>query len=163
LVAPPRCSLDTRPGGESVYPENNREVMPKPCLESEQTKETNPSTHPRAVQNAWTIQNRYSRRYAMIYICPIVSLSNGRRLTGLRDLRPWDKKRGYTEGGGGVRLAGSCRVGAVARRRGAGRPVATRKTTGVTEVLRLGSDGLCSAKKEHTGSIQKFGSTSPAR
>jgi len=28
-AAPPRCSPNTRPGGEIVYPENNREVMPK--------------------------------------------------------------------------------------------------------------------------------------
>ena len=51
-------------------------------------------------------------------------------------------------GGGGVRLAGPWRVGAVARRCGAGRPTAERKAIGVTEVLQLRSDGLFSAKKE---------------
>jgi hypothetical protein len=35
---------------ESVYPENNREVMSKLCLGSKQNMETNPSTHPQAVQ-----------------------------------------------------------------------------------------------------------------
>jgi hypothetical protein len=34
---------------------------------------------------------------------------------------------------------------------------------GVTEVLRLGFDGLFSTKKEHTGLIENFGRTSPAR
>ena len=56
-------------------------------------------------------------------------------------------------GGGGVRLAGPWRVGAVARQRGAGRPAVARNTIGVAEVLRLGFDGLFSAKKEHTGLI----------
>jgi hypothetical protein len=52
----------------------------------------------------------------------------------------------------------------VARRRGAGRPAAARKTIRVAEVLRLGSDRLFSAKKkEHTGLIENFGRTSPAR
>jgi hypothetical protein len=45
-----------------------------------------PSMHPRAVQSSWTIRNRYGHRYAEICIFPTVSLSNGRRLTGLRDL-----------------------------------------------------------------------------
>ena len=36
-----RCSPDTRPARESVYPENNREVMPKVCLGPERTMETN--------------------------------------------------------------------------------------------------------------------------
>jgi hypothetical protein len=58
---------------------------------------------------------------------------------------------------------GPWRVGAVARRRGAGRPAAARKTIRVAEVLRLGSDGLFSEKKEHTGLIENFGRTSPAR
>ena len=72
---------------KSAYPENNREVMLKLYLGPEQTMETNPSTHLRAIQKTWTIQNRYGHRYAKIYIPPTVSLSNGRCLTGLRDLR----------------------------------------------------------------------------
>ena len=71
---------------KSAYPENNWEVMPKLYLGLEQTIETNPSTHPRAVQKMWTIRNRYGHRYAKICIPPTISLSNGRRLTGLRDL-----------------------------------------------------------------------------
>ena len=63
-------------------------------------------------------------------------------------------------GGGGVRLAGTCRVDAVARQRGAGRAAVARNTIGVAEVLRLGSDGLFSAKKEHTGLIENFDRTS---
>jgi len=78
----------------SVYPENNREVMPKLYLGPERNMETNPSTHPQAVQKTWTIQNRYGRRYAKICIPPTVSLSDGRRLTGLRDLRPLYEKEG---------------------------------------------------------------------
>jgi len=66
-------------------------------------------------------------------------------------------------GGGGVRLAGPWRVGAVARQRGAGRPAVARNTIGVAEVLRLGSNGLFSAKKEHTGLIENFDRTSPTR
>jgi hypothetical protein len=62
LAAPPRCSPDTRPGRESVYPENNGEVMPKLHLRSEQNMETNTSTHPQAVQKMWTIENRYSHK-----------------------------------------------------------------------------------------------------
>ena len=66
-------------------------------------------------------------------------------------------------GGGGVRLAGPWQVDAVARQRGAGRPVVARNTIGVAEVLRLGSNGLFSAKKEHTGLIENFDRTSPTR
>jgi hypothetical protein len=40
-AAPPRCSPDTRPARESVYLENNREVMPKVCLGPKRTMETN--------------------------------------------------------------------------------------------------------------------------
>ena len=43
----------------------------------------------------WTVRNRYGCRYAKICIFPTVSLSNGRRLTRLRDLRPWYGKRLY--------------------------------------------------------------------
>ena len=39
-------------------------------------------------------------------------------------------------------------VGAVVRRRGAGRPTVARKAIGVADVLRLRSDGLFFAKKE---------------
>ena len=53
-----------------------------------------PSTHPPAVQKTWTIRNRYDYRYAKICIFPTVSLSNGRRLARLRDIRTWYGKRG---------------------------------------------------------------------
>jgi len=66
-------------------------------------------------------------------------------------------------GGGRVRLAGPWRVGAVARQHGAGRSAVARNTIGVAEVLQLGSDGLFSAKKEHTGLIENFDRTSPTR
>ena len=46
-----------------------------------------PSTHPRAVQKTWTIRNRYGYRHAKSCIFLTVSLSNGRRLTGLRALQ----------------------------------------------------------------------------
>ena len=45
-------------------------------------------------------------------------------------------------------LAGPWWVGAVARRRGAGRPTAARRAIGVAELLWLCSDGLFSTKKE---------------
>ena len=66
-----------------MYPENNRGVMLKHRLGPERTMETNPSTHPRAVQKMWTIRNRYGHRYAEIHIPPTVSISDGRRLTRL--------------------------------------------------------------------------------
>jgi hypothetical protein len=56
--------------------------MPKLYLELEQNMETNPSTHPWAVQKMDNL-NRYSYTYAKIYILLTVSLSNGRRLTEL--------------------------------------------------------------------------------
>ena len=56
--------------------------------------ETKPATHPRAVQKTWTIRNRYDYIYAKICIFPTVSLSNGRRLTRLRDIRTSNEKRG---------------------------------------------------------------------
>jgi hypothetical protein len=66
-----------------------QEVMPKLCLKSDQNMETDSSTDPRAVQITWTIRNRYSRRYEQKCIPPAISLSNGRLLTRLRDLRPY--------------------------------------------------------------------------
>jgi len=56
--------------------------------------ETKPATHPRAVQKTWTIRNRYGYIYAKICIFPTVSLSNGRRLTRLRDIWTSNEKRG---------------------------------------------------------------------
>ena len=53
-----------------------------------------PSTHPRAIQKMWTIRNRYGYRYAKICIFPSVSLSNGRRLARLHDIRTWYGKKG---------------------------------------------------------------------
>jgi hypothetical protein len=87
-----------------VYPENNRDVVPKLYLGSEQTMETNSSTHPQAVQKMWMIQNRYGYRYAKVYTPPTISLSNRRRLIGLR--KQARRENIYTKGGGGVRLAG---------------------------------------------------------
>jgi hypothetical protein len=118
-----------------VYPENNREVVLKLGLGSEQTMETNPSTHPQAVQKTWMIQNRYGYRYAKVCTPPTVSLSNGRRLIGLHERA--GRENIYTKGGGGVRLEGPWRLGAVVRRRGAGRLETTRKMTGVRQVLLL--------------------------
>ena len=92
-AAPPCCSPDTRPARESVYPENNRGVMPKHRLGPERTMETNPSTHPRTVQKMWTIRNRNARRYAKICIPPKISLSDGRRLTGLHQSTTTDKRK----------------------------------------------------------------------
>ena len=56
-----------------------------------------PSTHHRAVQITWTIRPRYGHRYVYIYIFRTVSVSNGRRLTGLRELRiEYENKVLYT-------------------------------------------------------------------
>ena len=49
--------------------------------------ETNPIYAPRAVQKTWTVQNRYGRTYAKFCIFPFISISNGRCLTRLRDIR----------------------------------------------------------------------------
>jgi hypothetical protein len=68
---------------ESVYLENNREVVPKLCLGSKQNMETNPSTYSRAVQKTWIIRNKNGHRYAKICIPPIISVLDGRRLTRL--------------------------------------------------------------------------------
>jgi hypothetical protein len=75
-----------------VYPKNNKEVVPKLHLGSEQNMETNSSTHPRSVQKIWTIRNRYDRRYAKTYIPPTISLSDGRCLTRLRAGYDHDKE-----------------------------------------------------------------------
>ena len=66
-----------------MYPKNNREVVPKLHLRSEQNMETNPSTHPWAVEKIWTIQSRYGHSYAEIRIPPTVSILDRRRLTWL--------------------------------------------------------------------------------
>ena len=52
------------------------------------------STHTRAVQKTWTIRNRYDQIHTVICMPPTVSLSDGRRLTWLRDLRPRYAKEG---------------------------------------------------------------------
>jgi len=52
------------------------------------------STHPQVVQKTWTIRNRYGYRYAKVCIFPTVSLSNGRCLARLRDIRTWYGKKG---------------------------------------------------------------------
>jgi len=66
-----------------VYLKNNREVVPKLHLGSEQNMKTNPSTHPQAVKKTWTIQNRYGYSYVEIHIAQTVSVSDGRHLTRL--------------------------------------------------------------------------------
>src|SRR6185295_5579426 len=82
-AAPPRCSPDTRPEREIVYPENNGEVMPRLCLGWELIMVTiriyASSGCPNNVDNSKEIQ---------LQICKdphisIVSLPNGRRLTRL--------------------------------------------------------------------------------
>jgi hypothetical protein len=88
LVAPPRCSPNTHPVRESVYLENNREMMPKLYLRLEQTMETNPIYASAGCPKTWIIQNRYGYRYAKICIFLTISLSNKRCLTRLCDLRP---------------------------------------------------------------------------
>ena len=52
LAAPPRCSPNTRPNKDVVYPENNREMMPKLYLGPECSMETNSSTHPQVVHKS---------------------------------------------------------------------------------------------------------------
>jgi len=57
-----RCSPDTHPRRESVYPKNKWEVVPKVYPRSEQNKETNTSTHIRAVQirgHTWAPMTQY--------------------------------------------------------------------------------------------------------
>jgi hypothetical protein len=83
--------------------------MPKLCLRSDQDMETNSSTDPWAVQKPWTIRNRYGQRYAQKCIPPAVSLSDGRHLTRLRDLRPYDQKTGYSYLGPDGDKAPQCR------------------------------------------------------
>ena len=141
-AAPPRCSPDTHPGRESVYSENNREVVPKLHLRSEQNLETNPSTHLRAVQKTWTIQNRDGHRYAKIHIPPTVSISDGRCLTGLCTTTVSERGPLYL----GWRWSQAS--GAVARRCCAGRTAAPTKTIGVAYILRVPSDESCSTKEE---------------
>jgi len=53
------------------------------------------SMHPQAVQKTWTIRNSYGYRYAKICISPTISLSNGRRLTGLCMIYEQDMERGF--------------------------------------------------------------------
>ena len=91
---PPHGSLNTRPGREIVYPENNREMLPKLFLESKQNMKTNPIYTSSGYQKTWTIQNRYGYRYAKICIFPTVSLLNGRRLARLHHIRTSYGKRG---------------------------------------------------------------------
>ena len=56
---------------------------------------TNPIYAPyQAVQKTWTIRNRYGRTYAKFCIFPSVSISNGRRLTRLRDIQTCGTKSG---------------------------------------------------------------------
>jgi hypothetical protein len=79
-----------------MYPENNGEVLPKLRLGREQNMEANPSTHPWAIQETWTIRKEIpSQIYTDQHTNDRVSLLDGRRLTRLRDLRPTTiRKRG---------------------------------------------------------------------
>ena len=95
----------------------------------------------------WTIRNTYGYRYAKICILPTVSLSNGRHLTWLCDLAAIKLARWSQASGLYLGWRWSQASGAVPGR-----------CSG--EVLRLGSDGLFSAKKEHTGLIENFDRTS---
>jgi hypothetical protein len=94
-AAPPRCSPDTRPCRESVYPENNREVMPKLRLESEQTMGASliyaSAGCPNNVDNPKQIQ---------LSTCRDLHTSNrisfGRETPNwVHDLRPLSGRRGY--------------------------------------------------------------------
>ena len=76
-----------------MYLENNREMMLKLFLGSEQTMETNPTYASAGCPKNVTIQNRYGFRYGNICIFPTISLSNGRRLTGYV-IYDHDTKRG---------------------------------------------------------------------
>jgi hypothetical protein len=89
--------------------------------------ETNLIYAPSGCPKKWAIRNTYSYTYAKICIFRTVSLLNGRRLSRLRHL-PTNGMSGYTLGGGGVRIMGQWWVAAVARRRGAGKTAAPRKT-----------------------------------
>ena len=64
-------------------------------------------------------------------------------------------------GGGGVRLARPWRVGAVARRRGVGRPAAVRKMIGVAKILRLGYNVSSLQKKNKILSQFKISAEPP--
>jgi hypothetical protein len=73
---------------------------------------------------------------------------SGGRISQLRDLWSWYRNRGYTLGGGGVRLAGRWRVDAVAMWHSVGRPTTARKT---------------SEKRKTSLSRQNFDNTTPTR
>ena len=88
-AAPPRCSPNTRPNKDIVYPENNREMMPKPYLGPECSMETNYLHILRLSTKAWTIRNKYGYKYANIWIFSTISVSNGKCLTRLRALKLW--------------------------------------------------------------------------
>ena len=146
-----------------MYPENNREVVPKLRLRSEQNMETNPSTHPRAVQKTWTIRNRYGHRYAKIHIPPTVSVSDRRRLTGLRTTTV--SKRGPLYLGRRWRKAS----GVVASRcSGETKQCRHDRSTDEDSRGRRGAPGslrqLLLCKRRNTSLLlEKFGRTSPVR
>ena len=79
---------------EIVYLENNRQMLSKLYLESEYSMETNPIYTYSGCPKNMDIRNRYGYRYTKIYIFPTVSLSNGRCLARLRDIRTSYGKRG---------------------------------------------------------------------
>ena len=84
-AAPPRCSPNTRPVKEIVYPENNREVMPKLWHGSELTMKTNHIYAPLGCPN--DVDNSKHIRF---HICKELHISNHisfeRETTKLRDL-----------------------------------------------------------------------------
>ena len=93
------------------------------------------STHPWVVQKTWTIWNRYGYRYAKICIFSTIPLSNGRRLSRLRDIQIWYGKRGV-----GCLTLLSCKVTSRGR-----------------------CNSLSCKKRNIVVSNLNFGSTSPAR
>ena len=147
-----------------MYPENNGEVMPKPYLRSERTMETKLIYASAGCPNNVDNLKRYGRRYAKIFIPPTVSLSDGRRLTWLRDLRPRYAKEGLYLGcrwsqASGV-VASRCSGEATWCRQTRSGKEGDRGRRGTLALLRR---ALLCKKRNIKLSIQNFGSTSPAR
>ena len=81
-AAPPRCSPNTRPARESVYPKNNREMMPKLYLGSEQTMETNPT-----YASVGCPKNMDNSKQIRLSICKELHISN--RISFERETPNW--------------------------------------------------------------------------
>ena len=111
--------------------------MPKLYIESEQTIETNPIYAFAGCSKTWIIRNSYGYIYTKIYIFQPYLFFKRETPNWVMLYTTMIRKTGYTLGGDGVKLAGLWWVGAVAMRRGAGRPTAAMK---MIRVLRLGFD-----------------------